>query len=215
MQWIARLLEGVDDNNVAKMMGLMYAIWMTSNNAVWNFYVPTTLNIWQALLVSWNAWVMHGNIRSSRSITEPIPQNYHEGLNWRCMVNVGLQPQYGTTAYGFIITSVQGAFLIAKNGPLWCAQDPLMAEAMAIQEALTWIKQHNLSHILVVSNCFIFCSSLLNVSSNRSYINTIAYDCRCLISSIIGCKIRYIARDRNHATHSLAKADGAWLSHSE
>nr|GMD60360.1 uncharacterized protein LOC109158091 [Ipomoea batatas] len=143
---------------------------------------------------------MHGNIRSSRSITEAIPQNYHEGLNWRCMVDVGLQPQYGTTTYGFIITSVQGAFLIAKNGPLWCAQDPLMAEAMAIQEALTWIKQHNF---------------LLNVSSNRSYINTIAYDYRCLISSIIGCKIRYIARDRNHAAHSLAKANGAWLSHSE
>lgn len=57
---------------------------------------------------------------------------------------------------------------MARNSHLRCIQDPLMAEAMTIQEPLAWIKHHDLTHVRVESDCLNFCYSVSNADIDRS-----------------------------------------------
>ncbi|KAM7490659.1 hypothetical protein LguiA_033580 [Lonicera macranthoides] len=50
--------------------------------------------------------------------------------------------------YGFVIHDSDGTFVCARNGVLASAPDPLLAEVLSCKEALSWIKQANLSRCL-------------------------------------------------------------------
>nr|GLL37992.1 uncharacterized protein LOC109147027 [Ipomoea trifida] len=60
-----------------------------------------------------------------------------------CFVDAGFHGPNSTAAFGFYLRNGDGSFVVAVKGPLACLHDPALAEAMAVREALSWLKEHD------------------------------------------------------------------------
>lgn len=96
-------------------------------------------------------------------------------------------------------------YLAAANGPLQCPHVPILAEVMAVREALSWLKNRGLENVQIDSDRFVFCYSLSYSSLTRSYIGLISQSCTLLINFISSFRIQFIRRDKNQVAHVLTK----------
>nr|GLL49714.1 uncharacterized protein LOC109185201 [Ipomoea trifida] len=70
---------------------------------------------------------------------------------FKCNVDAALHND--VVHYGAIIRDSEGRFVAARSGHLLCDKDPYLAEALAVKEALTWLKERELSHVILESDC--------------------------------------------------------------
>ncbi|XP_019173395.1 PREDICTED: uncharacterized protein LOC109168969 [Ipomoea nil] len=108
-------------------------------------------------------------------------------------------------AYGFIVQELDGAFVAAGNGPIICPYDPLLAEAMALCEALSWLRENGYSRISVCSDSLVLVSSLKHASSFRTYFGYVLLACNRLLSSMTRSVVIHVRRDDVQASHVMAK----------
>lgn len=62
-------------------------------------------------------------------------------------------PVIGSTRYGACVATSNGEFMATTNGSLRCQQDPLLAEAMACRDALSWLKDKSFLNIRIKYDC--------------------------------------------------------------
>ncbi|RAL43551.1 hypothetical protein DM860_012692 [Cuscuta australis] len=92
----------------------------------------------------------------------------------RCFVDAAFAPDSGRVAFGCALFSLTNCFLAAINGELLCSRDPLMAEAMACCEALSWIKTLDIHNVEILMDCQRVVSAILDTSfSLTSYFNSL------------------------------------------
>lgn len=65
-----------------------------------------------------------------------LPSVSNQRLN--SYVDASVLPTTGEAYFGVVVLSSDGTFFAAKNGSLNCMNDPHLAEALAIKEALFW-----------------------------------------------------------------------------
>ncbi|WCJ19123.1 hypothetical protein M5689_001426 [Euphorbia peplus] len=78
-------------------------------------------------------------------------------------------------------------------------------EALGIREALSWVKNKSLEHVILESDAA-FVVEHLRHHSFRSGYGVILDDCKYLISSFNDVSVNYVGRSANQVAHSLAKA---------
>ncbi|CAH9070850.1 unnamed protein product [Cuscuta epithymum] len=104
-----------------------------------------------------------------------IPEN-----NVVCHVDVAVDPQTGKAYFGAVICSITNDFIAAKNDPLRYTIDPHTAEAMAVKEALSWMKNEAWTNIRVEMDCLNGCNFLNVPTQDFSYAGAIISSCRSL-----------------------------------
>ncbi|VFQ76053.1 unnamed protein product [Cuscuta campestris] len=93
---------------------------------------------------------------------------------YRCFVDAAFAPDSGRVAFGCALFSATNCFLAAINGELLCSPDPLMAEAMACREALSWIKTLDIHNVEILMDCQRVVSAISDTSfSLTSYFGSL------------------------------------------
>ncbi|XP_019199894.1 PREDICTED: uncharacterized protein LOC109193508 [Ipomoea nil] len=121
--------------------------------------------------------------------------------------------------FGAVVRSHEGRFIAAKGGRLGCIQDPLLAEAYAVEQALDWIRSFNFNNVIVEIDCLMFSSTFNSRHSDFSYVGSIVKQCIQIASDIGNVQVRHVKRSVNHVAHVLARATGSssvlgsWSSH--
>ncbi|XP_019164478.1 PREDICTED: uncharacterized protein LOC109160650 [Ipomoea nil] len=190
--------------------GLIHELWMARNSAVWEAKLPSPQVLCRVFAARWAAWsdcVADSLTRQPRQLQTPSAQ----GIT--CCVDAGFHGPGHAAAFGFIVRE-NGVFVAAMNGPMVCPYNPLMAETMAVCEALSWLKDNGYSMVKVYSDSSVLVSCLSRSSSFRSYVGFSLLSCFRLLSSMPGSQISFISRVANQAAHSLAKHVSASLSRS-
>ncbi|XP_019177676.1 PREDICTED: uncharacterized protein LOC109172888 [Ipomoea nil] len=143
-----------------QICGILYEIWRARNKAVWDLVLPSPIHLCAAFQRTWAAWTAHGKPAEMMSphpamqqhtntpATAPLP---HDAV--LCSTDAGFYGSQHAPTFGFYVRNPGGAFVAAVNGPLSYPYDPLLAEAMAIREALSWLQDHNFQNIVILTDC--------------------------------------------------------------
>ncbi|XP_062081298.1 uncharacterized protein LOC133786098 [Humulus lupulus] len=85
---------------------------------------------------------------------------------------------------------------------------PELAEAIAIKEALSWIKDSGWQKVTLESDCLLVVQALRSPSHHSSYFGRIIDVCKSLLASIKPrvVNVKFIKRSANNVAHSLARS---------
>ncbi|XP_019156834.1 PREDICTED: uncharacterized protein LOC109153396 [Ipomoea nil] len=205
--WAELWLGGVsalDYESKGKMCGLLHGIWSARNSAVWSNFLPTPTALCSSLLSCWAAWKAHG-AGSRESQCAPVMHANNDQRGVACYVDAAFHDSNRQPTYGFMVLEEDGSYIAAANGPLVCPYDPVMAEAMAVTEALSWLKNNGYSAVRLFTDSTVLVSSIRDARFFRSYFGFILDSCIRLISAMPGTVVSFVRRNANIAAHTLAK----------
>lgn len=80
-----------------------------------------------------------------------------------------------------------------------------MVEAIAIKEALSWVKQENWQQVVVESDCLMAVQAIRSKVSMISPFGRVIEECRQLLHVLNTSSVLFIKRYSNMAAHELAR----------
>ncbi|XP_019167878.1 PREDICTED: uncharacterized protein LOC109163584 [Ipomoea nil] len=215
LQWTEEWLGGASRFSIdvqGQICGILHAIWSARNTAVWEGSLPTPLLLLRRHAASWTAWTNCEQRRveacsryTIQHSTAAPAQSTHAAAAFHCFVDAGFHGTHHAPAYGFVVLDGDSSFVAAANGPLVCQYDPPLAEAMALYEALYWLKDNGYSGGRIYTDSSVLVSGLNDASSFRNYFGFTLLSCNRLINAMPGTLVCFVSRDVNHVAHSLSK----------
>ncbi|XP_019176336.1 PREDICTED: uncharacterized protein LOC109171736 [Ipomoea nil] len=123
----------------------------------------------------------------------------------KCYFDAGFSPITGKATVGAILISEEGEYISAFSAPLSDCFSPLMAEALACKEALSWLWNRGERSIRLFTDCLTLKQYLSNANVLlRTYVGYAVDACRARITSFNYCPVIFIPRSENYLAHSLA-----------
>ncbi|XP_019179933.1 PREDICTED: uncharacterized protein LOC109175136 [Ipomoea nil] len=172
------ILNGADMGKITTMAAIVEVMWTTRNAIVWRNAIPTVMAMHDQvnkLRTSWLDCFAQSEWDGTSAVTvswSPPPSG-----NLKCNVDAAIFS--GGAGYGAVIRDHNGRFIAAKGGHIEGTHDPFTAEAIAVKEALSWLKG------LIEKQCL-------------SIANDIGDVC-----------VRHVRRSANRVAHELARATGS------
>ncbi|XP_019182109.1 PREDICTED: uncharacterized protein LOC109177248 [Ipomoea nil] len=197
------VLAVLTDEQICLMLAVLYHLWKTWNTAVWegSLLHPTTVR--RQAVAAMHAFGQSHPSCPSREQSAAPPTSPH--TRPRCYIDAGFRPSTGEATYGAVLLAADGMFIAAINGKLPVCFSPLMAEAAACKEALSWLRGKNVMTVELLTDCSELRSILHHTSSAiLSYAGVVIDHCRLSIASFIYCSISFISKQINLHVHTLA-----------
>ncbi|XP_019188971.1 PREDICTED: uncharacterized protein LOC109183341 [Ipomoea nil] len=230
-EWFGTLLDVLDSDAILFAAAILYNIWRARNEAVWNAYLPMPKKVLATALAVMKAWqrlhattdqpsaahqhptlLPHVTIPASSAVLmqqQPPPQHAEDHLPQprRCHTDAGYHPSTMTATAGAVLFTHTGNYISAFCAPPQSCFSPLMADAMACKEVLSWLKNRGEQSV----NLFTDCQTLLSYLSSatiqaRSYLGYALEDCRNYLNMLDYCSVNFISRSQNTLAHTLAAA---------
>ena len=82
--------------------------------------------------------------------------------------------------YGWVIENKERVMIAAKNGVMNGLFDSAMAEAISCREALNWLKNLNITKVIVESDALQVINAMKGDHGDRLYFDFIINDCKIL-----------------------------------
>ncbi|XP_019150316.1 PREDICTED: uncharacterized protein LOC109147128 [Ipomoea nil] len=125
---------------------------------------------------------------------------------WSTRNDVVWKAVFGAGAsFGIVVRDHGRRFIAAKSGWLNDVDDPYMAEAIGVREALTWLKAQDHSVIILESDCLNFCTAFNSVISDFSYVGLVVKQCVSIARDMGSVKVSHVKRSANRVAHALAR----------
>ncbi|VFQ60608.1 unnamed protein product [Cuscuta campestris] len=151
VEWMEYQFSKLSVKELKFVAGVIWAIWRARNKAVWDHYIPSPQSVvsWvrEALLDPPNKTGQSGRQESM----QVSPRSEHRVF--RCYVDAAIFPSSKEVAFGSVIFDSGGSFYAAKNRMMQCSLEPVMAEAMACREALTWARANEIQDVELLTDC--------------------------------------------------------------
>ncbi|XP_019154627.1 PREDICTED: uncharacterized protein LOC109151164 [Ipomoea nil] len=149
------------------------------------------------------------NIAAMQNILQPPTQSIElrttRDIRNQCYFDAAYDPQTNKTAVGAIILDSQGHYISAMTAPMRDCFSPLMAEAYACKEVLSWLRSREIKSIDLFTDCLVLQQYLSSMThSSRSYLGYAIDSCRTSILSFDYCLLHYVPRLDNYLAHTLA-----------
>ncbi|KAL8136154.1 hypothetical protein AgCh_010667 [Apium graveolens] len=110
----------------------------------------------------------------------------------------------GSSGIG-IIARVHGGYMLhAKTKCYSEVLHPTLAEALAIKEALSWIKTMEWNVVTIESDCLVVVQMIRSSAPMRSRLGQVIQECKEIIREANNLKLYFIKRSANMPAHELA-----------
>ncbi|XP_019158946.1 PREDICTED: uncharacterized protein LOC109155752 [Ipomoea nil] len=212
VQWAEEWLgatTGFSSEMQGRICGVLHCIWSARSAAVWDAALPGPSALLSRLHAHWTAWLDTEHRRVAAigrlPVTAPAQATSTTPIPFSCFVDASFHRPQRAPAFGFVVFGGEFSLVVAANGPLTCPYDPLLAEAMALCEALSWLKDNGYSGGSIYTDSSLLVSSLNSVSSFRNYFVYTLLACKHLINALPGTVVCFVNREANQVAHSLSK----------
>ena len=119
----------------------------------------------------------------------------------------------GMVRFGCVLRGSNGKIISAKASSRKLQLQPHGAEAMSIREALTWIKQNNMSNIIVGIDAQLVYEALQSSTKSNSPFGFLIKDCRELMSIIDYVMLYSVRRSANSIAYYVARVSSSMSGH--
>ncbi|XP_019158432.1 PREDICTED: uncharacterized protein LOC109155154 [Ipomoea nil] len=203
--WIAGLLKNLDCERLKLVTVVCWKIWEARNNVVWHNKRSSAVNIVAkagTFLDAWNS--VHNAIVVTSRPAETVRWKKPPLGYLKCNVDAANDFNNRKTGIGCIIRDDKGSFVAALQTQIEGSYHPKTAEAIAVREALKWIKILHYQSILVESDALLVINGLKDLSCITSF-DLILDDIRNLAIDLIDVSFLFAKRSANMAAHLLAR----------
>ncbi|XP_019168039.1 PREDICTED: uncharacterized protein LOC109163789 [Ipomoea nil] len=217
LEFLDALIKSAPTHQIIRASAIFWVLWKARNDKIWR---DTSISSESLLIQVHSLQALWSSIMrtpgeassstASSAIWTPPPANW-----LKCNVDAAL---FATGAgFGAVVRNQDGNFVAAKGGRLGSIQDPLLAEALAIAQALDWLQSIGLNNINLETDCLLFISAFNSGHSDFSYVGSIVKQCFQIANDIGTVQVRHVRRSSNHVAHVLARATdsssvlGSWL----
>lgn len=119
-------------------------------------------------------------------------------------VDAAIFEDKGSSGVG-AIARVQGGYMTyAKTSCYPEVLHPTLAEAMAVKEALSWMKTMEWEVVTIESDCLVVVQMIRSSAPMRSRLGQVIQECRKIIREANNIKLYFIKRSANMPAHELA-----------
>ncbi|XP_019158464.1 PREDICTED: uncharacterized protein LOC109155202 [Ipomoea nil] len=190
--WLTEVFDMLTEEQCGLVVPVLYHIWASRNLAVWERALPRPERTWRCAAAAMQSFrqVHH---RSLQPVQQPA--TILDGMNTRpkCFFDAGIKQQTGEATYGIVLISHDGAFVAATNSKLASSLSPLMAEALACKEALSWLRARDVLTVDLLTDCSELRSSILSDSSAiLSYIGVTTEQCYPYARRLSGNEVEFV-----------------------
>ncbi|XP_031120806.1 uncharacterized protein LOC116024043 [Ipomoea triloba] len=207
-EFMQSVFSSADGNYAVRMAAVCWVLWLVRNAIVWQNEVRTVDSVCmqvQRLQLIWKDAYTKTNLSVNNNIPTAWTPPQHGFL--KCNVDVAIFDD--GAGYGAVLRDHHGLFVAAKADRLMATRDPLLAEALAVKEALSWIKDSDYSSVIIETDCLNFVLAFHSRSVDFSYVGCLVKHSRSLASDIGNVSVRHVKRLANQVAHVLARATGS------
>ncbi|XP_019159923.1 PREDICTED: uncharacterized protein LOC109156526 [Ipomoea nil] len=221
--WFGELLKILDSDGMLYAAAILYNIWRARNRAVWEATLPRPETVLKAAAAAKLAWTRAHPLPMTRAAqllpepallqedaelhgTEAYAAEPSHGLPRRiCRVDGGFMQETSRAAVGAVLLDTDGGYVSAYTAPLRNCSSPLMAEALACKEALSWLKDRGEQNVEIYTDCLTLHRYLTTPTVGlRTYLGYAIDSCRRIASLFQSCSFCFSPRLDNYLAHALA-----------
>ncbi|XP_060961850.1 uncharacterized protein LOC133032047 [Cannabis sativa] len=210
--WFVAAAARWNDDNLRLAVMLCWAIWQARNDQVWKGNSRTSRYILALAGGNLNQWryaqdktfvPSQFNLKPNEGgelWTKPV------GNTIKINVDAAIFESQNRYGYGWVARNNEGRLLWAKSSSFCGNVSAEFAEALGLKEVLSWLKDNDLSNVVVESD------SLVTIQAVRSSIffsSTFGFcvtECQSLLSNLCDVDLCFIKRSANRVAHHLARA---------
>ncbi|XP_019150544.1 PREDICTED: uncharacterized protein LOC109147336 [Ipomoea nil] len=203
--WFEEVLDILDSNQMISTTAILYNIWRARNGIVWEHFLPTPKRLVVSSPATRHAWCSVQPNTSRLPLTATASPSPAAVPVRQCWFDAGYQPTMKCATVDAVLLGDDGGFISAFNRRLPYCFSPLMAEALACKEALSWLRGRGKHKVELHTNCLTLQQYLsTNTGPLRSYVGFVIDGCRTFSASFAYCSLKFVPRSANLIAHTLA-----------
>lgn len=209
--WLQDVLSSVSTGKQAEVITLCWAIWRARNDLVWNQKSTTVFRIVAAAQQYLTQW----KLAQGRLYTATLqPQVEGDGaVIWakpppntvKVSADAAVFEDRQGVGFGLIARDSEGMLIEAKANFQYQVCSPVLAEAMAVKEALSWIDKQHWNSVMLETDCLVVVQAIRSKATMRSMLGLIIDDCRMLLKRLHKVSLSFVKRSANMVAHKLAR----------
>lgn len=210
-QWWERILEVCDNEKRAEVATVCWSLWKARNELVWNKKY-TRLNV---VIAKAKQFLLQWNLAQKEKPQSRFPYFVEgDGQNlWvvpqvdymKISVDAAIFTEYNASGMGLIVRDDKGELIQAKTKCTFGMLSANMAEAMAIKEALSWIKDKDWRKVVVETDCLTAVQAIRSKAPLLSPFGHVIQSCRNMLEDLNTVSLFFVKRSANMAAHELAR----------
>lgn len=210
--WWKIVLERCNKDKQAEVATISWTIWKARNDRVWNnkqAQVNGVLSSAKSYLEQWRI--------AQRSSSKDLFPNHVDGdgavawvkpqeANIKITVDAAIFTEYNFSGMGLVARDKRGELVKARTVGVQGTYPAEVVEAIAIKEALSWIKDERWEHVEVESDSLGTVQAIRSKVPMLSPFGQLVEGCRRSLKELNKVSLFYIRRSANMAAHELSRA---------
>ncbi|KAJ9189513.1 hypothetical protein P3X46_000796 [Hevea brasiliensis] len=196
--WLSMIQTRCDRQQVQKAIMIAWEIWNARNGIVWKQKHVE----WQLARVS--------TVSYDPNTVPTVIKWQPPDAGLKCNVEACFDAATGLAGVGLVIRDSNDQFVEGMCKSLGYVQNFLIAEAMGVREALSWVKGRLFNTPLVMEmDCLMVKQALDRILHDNSYFATLIHDCKFLVKDVASLSFSFVKKSTNQVAHMLARAIGS------
>nr|GMD88427.1 uncharacterized protein LOC109155154 [Ipomoea batatas] len=204
-EWINENMITMEANSFSLLLVTCWKIWEVRNHKVWNNICPNHSAVVEGARSYLEAWSTVQQINRSPNLQPSQMKWTKPPHGWlKLNVDAAINKELKTIGLGFILRNDNGRFVAAREQMWQGLYNAKEAEAIAVREALSWIKELNIDYVQVETDALLVIQGLQKNSCVSSF-DLILEDIHKLASHFLCISFMFAKRSANSAAHLLAR----------
>lgn len=204
--WVSQYFCQLDDDKKCLLVMICWNIWQARNDKVWHNRSTSARIIVdkaRAYLRDWREATAVNVQNSSNNPSFIVKWEKPQSGWYKLNVDAAINEEGGKMGFGWVLRDDHGTFKAAKCTPWKGVYSPKEAEAIAVREALSWLKAHNYDKVTVEIDALLVLQGL-HTAGNVSYFDLLLLDVKDTLSLFSHVSISFVKRSANRIAHLLA-----------
>lgn len=201
--WMDQVFQQTSQFRRAEILTLCWALWKARNDLVWRQKQSQVNGITAIAMEYLGSWI---NAQVCSSIARFRNHNQGDGAatwvnpqeyTFKVTVDAATFAENNVFGVGMVARNHSGELVSARSICFNSATSPEMAEAVAMKEALSWIKKEKWTTVTIESDCLVVVQAVRSQAPMISPFGIIIEDCREAIRELNTIQVLFIKRSAN------------------
>uniref|UniRef100_A0A803PR48 Reverse transcriptase n=1 Tax=Cannabis sativa TaxID=3483 RepID=A0A803PR48_CANSA len=219
LDWLDKTLQMYHGDYGNCVIMLCWALWSARNDLIWKHRTRNVRDVVvfaDSTLDQWLKAQGNGNLPSLS------PLQKRDGAELWTKSILGIKVNVGATifdhdhkfGYGCVVRSSDGGLIAATAGCKIGRVSPELAEIMSIREALSWLKSHNFSQVVIEADRLVCVEAIRSFAALVSAFGLVVEECRNMLNNLSHVSLVFVKRSTNRAAHFIAQNSRQEVTHS-
>lgn len=222
-EWLSQVFQLQSKSVIHKTVMVCWMVWKSRNDLIWNQRSMEPNEVVESACSVLDQWKNVQDRSFDRFLGYMTPEDGCE--HWslpspnsvKINSDAAIFKESNKYSVAYVVRDSAGQLIEARTKSWSGHVSAEMAEIMGIREALSWIKQSELSNVILESDCLPMVQAVRSSFLCFSYLGRLVNECRHLLASLHhkNIQFRFVKRSANQAAHFLARgsssiADRIW-----